>query len=78
MDGSSPPPIARCCGNCRHFRNEPRQIEAAFQGLTSLSSGFASVRAQDGLCSLHGIYLSSWDGCPRFAPSGGEIDDARM
>ena len=28
-----------------------------------MSSGFGSVRAQDGLCNHHNLYLSNWDSC---------------
>jgi hypothetical protein len=54
------------CGRCAHFQNDPAALEKAFPGLTSMCSGFASVRAQDGLCRQHGIYLSAWDSCPSF------------
>ena len=54
------------CGRCEHFENDPTALEKAFPGLTSMCSGFASVRAQDGLCRRHDIYLSAWDSCPSF------------
>ena len=56
----------RCCGLCRHFQNDPAAIEAAFRGLTAMSSGTASVRAQDGLCHRHDLYLSFHDICDDF------------
>jgi hypothetical protein len=56
----------RRCGFCRHFQNAPSVIEAAFPGLTAMSSGSASVRAQDGLCALHDRYLSFRDSCNDF------------
>jgi hypothetical protein len=55
------------CGTCKYFNNDPAAIEAAWPGLTSMSSGYASVRDQDGLCSYHEIYLSARDGCPQFS-----------
>jgi hypothetical protein len=55
------------CGNCRYFQDDPKGIEEAYPGLASMSSGFASVRDQDGLCNLHDRYLSSRDSCPCFA-----------
>ena len=56
------------CLNCVHFQSEPGFIEKAFPGLTTMSSGFASVRDQDGLCTYNQIYLSARDSCPGFTP----------
>lgn len=56
----------RRCGFCVHFCNAPAAIEAAFKGLTAMSSGHASVRAHDGLCDLHDLYLSYRDCCADF------------
>jgi hypothetical protein len=59
-------PAAACCGTCGHFRNDPAYIEAAFKGMTSFSSGYASARANDGLCTQHDLYLSADSYCPRY------------
>lgn len=58
------------CFGCLHFSNDPAAIEAALPGLSSLSSGHASVRADDGICRAHeticngkrrcGDYRSRW------------------
>jgi hypothetical protein len=56
------------CGCCRHFRNDAATIEATIAGLASLSSATASVRADDGVCTLRGIYLSAAACCGRFSP----------
>jgi hypothetical protein len=53
-------------GSCIHFRNDPAAIEAAFPGLAALSSGYGSVRADDGLCALHDRYLGARASCARF------------
>jgi hypothetical protein len=45
--------VAAHCGNCRHFEGRPAALEAALPGLRSMSSAYASVRAQDGLCAWH-------------------------
>jgi hypothetical protein len=58
------PPALPRCQTCRHFRNDPAYIEAAFKGLTSFSSGYASARADDGLCTFHDLYLSADSTCP--------------
>ena len=55
------------CGNCRYFQNDPTFVEVAYPGLTVFSSGYASVRDQDGLCSQHQLYLSARDTCTNFA-----------
>jgi len=54
------------CQQCAYFQNDPALIEAAYPGLTVMSSGFASVRDRDGLCSYNEIYLSARDSCPHF------------
>jgi len=56
------------CKQCNHFENDPDIIEKTFKGLTTLSSGYASVRAGDGLCNLLNRYLSSKDSCANFSP----------
>jgi hypothetical protein len=57
------------CRNCRHFRNDPAYLETAFPGLTSLSSGYGAVRADDGVCLLHDRYLRATYSCGDFRPS---------
>ena len=54
------------CQGCAHFRNDPALIEAVYPGLTTMSSGFASVRDCDGICSFHQLYLSARDSCQSF------------
>jgi len=56
----------RCCGHCVFFANSPETIEAAFPGLSAMSSASASVRSQDGLCGKHDRYLAFRDVCPDF------------
>jgi hypothetical protein len=62
--GSSAGPV---CRHCVHFQNDPAFVEKAYPGLSVFSSGFASVRDQDGFCNRHQLYLSARDGCPQFA-----------
>ena len=54
------------CHDCVHFQNDPELIEKAYPGLTTMSSGYASVRDNDGLCDYNQIYLSARDSCPHF------------
>jgi hypothetical protein len=57
----------RACRTCRHFRNDPALIEAETPGLITMSSGYGSVRAQDGICLKHDRYLRADYSCPDFA-----------
>jgi hypothetical protein len=59
------------CGDCTYFRNDPAFLEAAFSGLSSLSSGYASVVTDDGLCLHHDRYLGARWGCADFTPARG-------
>jgi hypothetical protein len=54
------------CLHCKHFQNDPSIIEKEYPGLNIMSSGFASVRDQDGLCNFNQIYLSARDSCSKF------------
>jgi hypothetical protein len=58
----------RACRFCVHFRDDPDYLEAELPGLSSLSSGRASVRASDGLCQFHGRFVSAFSTCPDFEP----------
>jgi len=55
------------CRNCRHFRNDPGYLETILPGLTSLSSGYGAVRADDGVCLLHDRYLRATNSCSDFS-----------
>jgi hypothetical protein len=41
------------CADCRHFLDDPRILEKEIAGLSSLSSAYASVRSDDGVCTRH-------------------------
>jgi len=64
--------MPRQCRFCTHFCSDPAYLEAVFPGLTSLSSAYASVRAEDGLCRRHDRYLSARSGCENFSPGRGK------
>ena len=51
------------CLDCRHFNGRPGDLEAAMPGLASLSSAYAAVRSQDGLCALHDRYVAATSKC---------------
>jgi len=56
----------RCCFNCAHFNNDPAYLEEVFRGLIVLSSGYASVKRDDGICSVTDRYLSGNNLCNSF------------
>jgi hypothetical protein len=66
------------CFACVHFRNDAKFLEAAFGGLTSLSSGFGSVRGDDGICLHHDRYLSARSSCSEFTPARKNRSDASL
>jgi hypothetical protein len=55
------------CRSCRHFTHEAAAIEAALPGLSSLSSAYAAVRSDDGLCGVHDRYLAASSLCASYA-----------
>jgi hypothetical protein len=65
---SSPTGQKPACRFCRHFRNDPSFLEEHIPGLASLSSAFASVRSDDGLCLRHDTLQSAGSVCPCFEP----------
>jgi hypothetical protein len=56
----------QCCLDCNYFNNEPGNVEESFPGLTALSSAYASVRADAGICSLHELFIAPWARCRDF------------
>jgi len=61
-----PEPLSRTCEHCLHFRNEAAFLEDQIAGLATMSSGYAAVRDQDGLCARHGRYLTCRSSCAEF------------
>ena len=59
-------PDSPSCARCRHFQNEPLQVEAALPGLSSLSSAYAAVRCNDGICAVHERYIAASSICAAF------------
>jgi len=58
------------CAECRFFCNDPAWLEKNFPGLNVLSSAYASVRADAGVCRLRGLFLPPWKTCPDFERAG--------
>ncbi len=59
-------PPTRRCGRCTHFMGSASDVESAFAGMGAMGSAYASVRAGDGLCNLHSLYLSDRAICDSF------------
>jgi hypothetical protein len=59
--------IANVCARCAHFECDADVVEASLRGVGSLSSVYASVRSDDGVCRLHDRYLQSRSSCSQFA-----------
>jgi hypothetical protein len=55
----------KACTGCLHFRRSALELELRLPGLRALSSAFASVRSEDGLCALHDRYVSATSACVR-------------
>jgi hypothetical protein len=55
--------LARSCGNCCHLTRAGEALEAELPQLRTLSSAYAAVRADDGLCGVHHRYVASYYGC---------------
>ena len=54
------------CADCRHFNARPLDLEAALPGLSSLSSAYAAVRSDDGLCAVHERYIAASSVCAQY------------
>jgi hypothetical protein len=63
-------PRLKSCLHCRRFNHSPAALEAALPGLSSLSSAYAAVRANDGLCGVHQRYVTAESTCPQFSGRG--------
>jgi hypothetical protein len=60
-------PASPACLTCKHFNHAPADLEAALPGLSSLSSAYAAVRCDDGICAVHQRYVTASSVCPAFA-----------
>lgn len=58
--------IEKHCGQCVHFRNDPAWLEQALPGFNVMSSAYASVRQQDGICALHEVMCNTKQSCASF------------
>ena len=61
--------VRRRCAHCASFRGDPKDLEALLPGLTSLSSAYASVRSDDGICMRHDRFVGARSCCADFSPA---------
>jgi hypothetical protein len=78
MMSDETPQVQGQCWDCRHFRNDAKFLETAFKGLTSLSSGYGSVRSDDGICVRHDRYLSARSSCQDFSLPSAHVDAGQI
>jgi hypothetical protein len=60
------PGAIAACRDCGHFENSARAVEAAMPGLSTLSSAYAAVRSEDGVCGRHARYVAATSICAAF------------
>jgi hypothetical protein len=65
-----------CCFDCIHFHNSPAYLERIYPGIKTMSSGFASVRKDDGICTLHDLYLSADAHCEQYTYQSTECSNS--
>lgn len=61
------PAASPSCLTCKYFQHAPAHLEAALPGLSSLSSAYAAVRGDDGICAVHQRYVTASSVCQAFA-----------
>jgi len=58
--------MARSCGVCVHFADDPAALERAIPGLNILSSAYGSVRDETGLCRRRDAFVTPVYCCQDF------------
>ncbi|MEK6775715.1 MAG: hypothetical protein AABY87_02390 [bacterium] len=54
------------CLSCEYFSNDPRRLEQEIPGLNILSSAYASVRGEAGICRRYDLFLDPREKCPEY------------
>ena len=55
------------CARCVHFDDAPLALERAIPGLRTMSSGFAAVLGDDGVCRERACLVSARSRCAAFS-----------
>ncbi|RLE29536.1 MAG: hypothetical protein DRJ61_14315 [Acidobacteria bacterium] len=54
------------CKKCRHFRDDPLELEKMFPSILILSSTYGSTRGNAGVCWIHETFHNPEPACPDF------------
>ncbi len=57
------------CGTCVFFEDRPDDLERRLPHMASLSSAYASSRADDGLCTKHERFVAETSCCGAYLPA---------
>ena len=58
----------RSCAECKHFIDDPHELEKIFDGVNILSSTYGSTRGDAGICRLQDTFQLPVYVCAEFAP----------
>ncbi len=56
------------CGFCKHFMDDPENMEAELPGIGILGSMYGSTRGDSGFCRITSRFMSARDFCQSFEP----------
>jgi hypothetical protein len=54
------------CETCSWFRDDPRDLERAFAGITALSSAYGSTRGRAGVCGVDDSFRDPGAACAEY------------
>ncbi len=69
--------MPQICQHCTHFTNEAGAVERALPGLSSLSSAYAAVRGDDGICDRDETMRRARWSCAGFASRSAQPSPSR-
>ena len=58
------------CKSCRHFVDDPAELEKAFAGIGALSSAYGSTRGRAGICWMDDTFHDPIPACAEFETRG--------
>jgi hypothetical protein len=65
--GSNETQLRPFCAQCTSFCGDANDLEELLHGLTSLSSGYGSVRSDDGICMRHDRFVGARSWCADYS-----------
>lgn len=54
------------CKGCKHFSDDPHELEKMFPSILILSSTYGSTRARAGICAIDQTFHDPEPACPDF------------